>query len=827
MDDVYAEFFTKKPCMEYVRQHNLAFFQRDINKDYKKLFIADTYENIYNKIINGQNNYYESWISPQPQNMKFYIDYDKKTPNTADTSQTTLSYKNDIYNIINKVRELIPNITDVYILKSIPDIEKKSYHIIFDGVHFTSYKSIKSFVEDRLKPLFKELFENKIVDTSVYEPKCFRSLLCTKFGQNRPLYLLETEPFMQELSEVIIEKEATTLDHFLKTCLTYIRPDSILFDYRSEKKKVNSKKVHLNEQDVYSDKDIVKKYIDILDPSRYTDRNKWLNVGYIIYSINPDYNDVWHYFSYKWEHYNQNDADIAWNSFANTEYIYTINNLIHLAKIDNPEECDELSKDIPNHDLKFLRPFDNILSKLIYRLYGEKFICSDCDKNIWYYFNGIRWKLENKSYNLRHKTINEVFNMIENYRRQLVKEGASEEIIKNYHHILQKLGSGIKLNCLELEFYNSNFYKIIDQDKDLLGFDNGIYDLKMMQFRSSTSSDYISLSTNYEFHEINESDPSYVELMVLICKILPEASVRHFTLKSLASCLDGHTRDENFYIWSGKNSIGGSGKSTLTDLLLKSLGDYGSIAPITLITKPRESANSANSALYNTRNKRAIIFQEPSSKDYIQSDIIKSLTGGDLISCRELNSSQIEFKPHFKMFVCTNRLPNITETDGGTMRRLKITEFTSKFVDNPKNEFEYKIDRELKNKLDDYKLTFMNIMIYYYGIYKREGLTPPERVVQVTKKYENNNNVIKAFVDDNLTVTHSKNEYITKSELKNLYKADYTVRNSFPKFTNFVTDFENYMCSEFKMDKKGLPRLYGACIKQNCINSDDDIETEL
>jgi hypothetical protein len=251
MDDVYAEFFTKKPCMEYVRQHNLAFFQRDINKDYKKLFIADTYENIYNKIINGQNNYYESWTSPQPQNMKFYIDYDKKSSNTTDTSQTTLSYKNDIYNIINKVRELIPNITDVYILKSIPDIEKKSYHIIFEGVHFTSYKSIKSFVEDRLKPLFKELFENKIVDTSVYEPKCFRSLLCTKFGQNRPLYLLETEPFMQELSEIVIEKESTTLEHFLKTCLTYIRPDSILFDYRSEKKKVNSKKVHLNEQDVY------------------------------------------------------------------------------------------------------------------------------------------------------------------------------------------------------------------------------------------------------------------------------------------------------------------------------------------------------------------------------------------------------------------------------------------------------------------------------------------------------------------------------------------------------------------------------------------------
>ena len=54
---------------------------------------------------------------------------------------------------------------------------------------------------------------------------------------------------------------------------------------------------------------------------------------------------------------------------------------------------------------------------------------------------------------LRHRT---------NYNMELIKENASEELVKNYHNILKILGSGNKLNCLELEFYNSNFYKIID-----------------------------------------------------------------------------------------------------------------------------------------------------------------------------------------------------------------------------------------------------------------------------------------------------------------------------------------------------------------------------
>lgn len=815
----YSEFLQKKECVEYVKQHDLAFFQRDLNKDFKKIFVADTYENIYNKIMQSDTvSYYESWGLNQP--MKLYIDYDKK----VSPDDTNLSHKNDIYNIINKVRELIPSITDICILKSVPDTTKKSYHIIFNGAYFSTSRIIKSFLEENFKPNFKELFDQKIIDTSVYGAKCLRSLYCSKFGQDRGLYLIQTEPFLQELEEIIVEKSTTTFDIFLQTCITHVTPGEILIDYKPDKKKTNSKKIHLNEQDVYSDKEIVKKYIDILDPDRYRDRNKWLNIGYIIYSINPDYNDIWHYFSSKWEFYDQSETEIAWNSFANTEYIYTINNLINLCKKDNAEEYLELSRDIPNHDLKFLRPFDNILSKLIHRLYGEKFICSDCDKNTWYYFNGIRWKLENKSYNLRHKTINEVFTMIENYRKQLIKDNASDEVIKNYHNILHKLGSGIKLNCLELEFYNGNFYKIIDQDKDILGFDNGIYDLAQGVFRNATSSDYISFSTNYEFEVIPEDSKEYVELMDLLRKILPDPEVCHFTLKSLASCLDGHTRDENFYIWSGKNNIGGSGKSTLTDLLLRSLGDYGTISPISLITKPRESANSANSALYNIKNKRVVIFQEPGAKDYIQSDIIKSLTGGDLVSCRELHSSQIEFKPMAKLFVCTNRLPNITETDGGTVRRLKITEFTSKFVDDPTEPNEFKIDRELKNKLDNYKLVFMNILIKYYRIYKSEGLVPPEYIVHVTKKYENNNNMIKAFMDENIKTTHRKTDFITKTELKELYKSDSTLRTSFPKFTHFISEFENHLCTEFTIGKKGgVPRIEGVCIRQIEIESDTEI----
>jgi P4 family phage/plasmid primase-like protien len=819
------EFTKVAECVEYCKTNNLAFFRRDLNANFAKILVADSYQNIFDKIKNGDNKYYESW-SPS-QMMKFYIDYEKKTERN-DNQQ--LTHKNDILNIINHVKTLLPNVTGIYILKSIPDIDKKSYHVIFEGTHFADYRNMKMFVEEQLKPKFKELFDKKIVDTTVYAPKCFRSLLCTKFGQNRPLFLLDTDSFLSELREDIITPEETTFEMFKKTCITFIEGNSIFYKYKTvEKKKETNKKVHLiNDGDIYTDKEIIKKYLDILDPDRFTDRNKWLNIGYILHSINNSNLDLWHYFSSKWENYSERECDTAWDSFQNSEYIYTIHNLIHLARLDNPADYSELSKEIPMHDIKYLRPFDNIISKLIYRLYGEKFVCSNPEKNEWYYFNSIRWVKENKSFNLRKLMINDVFTQVENYRRLLIKEAANEEIVKNYHNILKILGSGHKLNCLELEFYNSNFYKIIDQNKDLLGFENGVFDLTTMEFRKGISSDYISMSTGYEYIYHESESRLYKELYELICKILPQSDVRYFTLKSLASCLDGHIRDENFYIYSGKNNTGGNGKSTITDLLLKALGDYACVSPVSLITAKRESANSANSALAGILNKRAVIMQEPESNEMIQAGVMKALTGGDRISTRELHSTQMEFKPHAKFFMCCNKIPAISDIDGGTVRRLKITEFASRFVENPSEDslhqgiYEFKIDKELKSKLDSYKSVFMCILLDFYRLYKKGGLVPPESVLKVTKKYENDNNIIKQFIDE-MIVQGDRQDSISKEQLKMIFKSDFTVRSTFGKFSNFIKQLENGLCTEFKMDKKNVSKIIGWRIKVAEMDDDDEI----
>lgn len=815
----------KKECFEYADKNGLNVFQKDLNETGAKILVVDSYENIFEDIKNNialkKNNYYEYWDANKP--IKLFIDYDKKI-NEDNAEDDDNVHKTDIVNLINTIKKMIPRIKDTYILKSIPNITKKSYHIIFDGIYFLNRLTLKKFMEDQLKPKFKELFDKHIIDIKVYGDICFRTLLSSKSGENRALFMLKTDNFINELSEIPLSIEETTLDHFLKTCISNISSCEV-YNYKPEKKKTINKKLHLNEGDIFSDKEIIRKYLDLLDADRYSDYNKWINIGFILFSIHNEYDDLWHYFSAKSDKYDKRICTEKWNTFASSEYKYTINNLIYLAKIDNPDDSIELEKEIPDHDIKFLRPLDNILSKYIYRLYSDKFVCCDPHKDEWYYFNGIRWLKENKSHNLRKLIITEVFNYVENYKRLLIKDGCSDDIIKNYQSIIMKLSTGIKLNCLDIEFYNKNFYEIMDQNKDLIGFENGVFDLVKMEFRYGINSDYITLSTKYNYTHFKPTDPLYIEVIELIRKIIPNKDTRHYTLKSLASCLDGYNRDENFYIWAGKNSSGGNGKSTLTELLSKTLGDYAIFSPVTLLTGKRESANSANSALAAIRNKRVVILQEPGANDVIQAEVMKSLTGGDKISTRDLNSIQCEFKPHAKFIMCSNAQPKCSSMDGGVIRRLKLIEFESKFVTNPKNtdENEFQIDRDLKNKLDLYKEVFMSILIDYYKIYREEELIPPETVLHATKKYEDNNNIIKTFVEENKIVKGEKSDFVDLNTIKMLYQADRELKNHFSKQSDFILFLENYLCTEFKSCKKeSSKRLYGYYIKQDYEDEDEE-----
>jgi P4 family phage/plasmid primase-like protien len=195
-----------------------------------------------------------------------------------------------------------------------------------------------------------------------------------------------------------------------------------------------------------------------------------------------------------------------------------------------------------------------------------------------------------------------------------------------------------------------------------------------------------------------------------------------------------------------------NGKSVLIDLFERTFGDYCCKFPVTLLTMKRAISNAPTPEIARSKGRRFAVLQEPSEDEKMNVGLMKELTGGDKIMARQLHKEPIEFKPQFKMVLTCNHLPNVPSDDGGTWRRIRVVEFTSKFCENPNpdNSVEFMIDKDLTKKFDDWKEHFMALLLQYYAKYTNEGLQEPDEVMRCTRDYQRSNDIMMDFMEQEL-----------------------------------------------------------------------------
>ena len=75
--------------------------------------------------------------------------------------------------------------------------------------------------------------------------------------------------------------------------------------------------------------------------------------------------------------------------------------------------------------------------------------------------------------------------------------------------------------CKEL-FHDKYFQGKLDTREYLIGFENGVYDLELLQFREGRPEDYISLNTGIEYHEFNENDTHFEDIKLFYFYCFPK-----------------------------------------------------------------------------------------------------------------------------------------------------------------------------------------------------------------------------------------------------------------------------------------------------------------
>ena len=547
----------------------------------------------------------------------------------------------------------------------------------------------------------------------------------------------------------------------------------------------------------------IKQLVDMLDSRRADDYEDWTQLGWCLHNISPGLLNVWEEFSKKSDKYEEGKCSEVWNKARNDGGL-NMASLYYWAKHDSPEEYKKFKTNrVYEEILKSLsQATDYSIARVLHMMFGHKYVLASLKDKCWYEFIskkvedgktiGLRWKPCEQGIFLRKRISNDLYEAYREAEKKWTKwydglgeeemaehRGQHEERHTQFSLMYRKLNTTKSKNDImkaaeELFYYDDRFDKKflekLDSNRDLIGFENGIYDLGALRidkygnvlkdsdgnelkgvFREGKPNDYVSLSTRINYIPYDDTSEEVYRCKKFMEDIFPDEEIRFYILTLLAYCLSGHISEEKFWMFIGQSS---NGKSAVLELYKHAFGDYFQTVSPKILTTRRNNPEGASPEIAKLKGARFVAISEPEKDDVIQGGFTKLISGGDDVSCRKLYKDSINYKPQFTLVLLSNYFLKINTTDDGIFRRLRAVECKVKFCDNPEedNEYQKQIDRSLKDNFPNWAEAFMSILIeWYVGVYAISGLQEPDEVKIYTRQYQQSVDDILEYVNENIT----------------------------------------------------------------------------
>ena len=362
------------------------------------------------------------------------------------------------------------------------------------------------------------------------------------------------------------------------------------------------------------------------------------------------------------------------------------------------------------------------------------------------------------------------------------RDEAKERIKK----IIQQISTAIK--AIETVTFLKNVIESIismkvlskeEQDKlnrldNHLNFKNGKLNLKTSEFCDRTKDDFVTEYLDYDFQiKPNKSIKQEVtEVLKKICNSSDDDF--DFIMRFLGYCITSETKEQKYLNVVGETAS--NGKSTLIKLMEEALPIYIFKAKKDLFS---EAFSKGHKYFAQTKGKR-IVYIEELDKKKVDADLLKDVVDGNKMNNEVLFSTTEKIDINFKLMFLSNNLMNF-DADSGIKRRLIHFEFKNKFVDKEDIEKErinhrvgavYEVDRTLTKKFqcnDEYKNALIHLLLKKSKQYFTEGLTVPQKYLEMAKDVCDENDKFKNFFDDHFELTTDQNDRIAKTELHDMY----------------------------------------------------------
>lgn len=402
----------------------------------------------------------------------------------------------------------------------------------------------------------------------------------------------------------------------------------------------------------------------------------------------------------------------------------------HMAKLLIQKLVNETSDYIIQEQKSFKNTELGLAERLVYKHGKNLRFCYDWQK--WLIWNGKNWEVDDSGIieRLAKDTIKSLYAEAasepdEERRTSLAKFAARSETNRTITNMIElaKSEPGIPVKASEL-----------DRDKFQLNCNNGTLNLKTGILEAHKRENLNTKLINIDYNPL-ATCPVFESTLSKIMQ--GNENLISFIQRAAGYSTTGVTTEQVIFILYGP---GGNGKSTFIKHIEDLLGEYARNTSFTTF-ESKEFSSGINNDIARLQGARLVTASETEKGKRLAESLIKQLTGGEKVTARYLRCEFFEFEPQFKIWLSTNHKPQIRGGDYAIWRRIRLIPFDVKITDADKDPL---IDEKIKNEYPGILAWLVRGCLEW----QRTGLGTPAEVIQATKEYEAESDILADFLEN-------------------------------------------------------------------------------
>lgn len=275
---------------------------------------------------------------------------------------------------------------------------------------------------------------------------------------------------------------------------------------------------------------------------------------------------------------------------------------------------------------------------------------------------------------------------------------------------------------------------LFDHKNDLLNVGNGVVDLRTGKLLPHDRSYFMSKITETPY-EPGATHPDWEQCLTAL-----DPEVMDWMQVRFGQAATGWpTSDDILPICQGEGS---NGKSTLLAGLFSALGDHMILVPDKLL---RASPNDHPTELMSVFGARVAVIEETPEAGHLNVQRLKAVLGTERMTARGMYKDNVSWTPTHSLFLMSNYVPQIRETDHGTWRRLALVRFSKTFP--KKDSFRSNMMRGHEGRAEAALAWVVQGAVRWY---EAGRIIPdaPSQVTTNTREWRGDTDLLLAFLDE-------------------------------------------------------------------------------